>query len=116
MLSVWRSAFRNTPGSDVILAFIQSWGMHGVDETSISSGTLDIMRAYLGDRPCCVWKKVPTGLSRISERGMVEVLYGQGTEGHERALAKAAVSGVPEFDACPVNVNSDFEGYLHIPI
>ena len=57
--------------AEVLLAFVQSWELHGSDETSICSGTLDLLRAYLGERPACVWKNTGPGLAKITERGHI---------------------------------------------
>ena len=111
---------RSVMTADVLLAFVQSWELHGSDETSICSGTLDVVRAYLGERPCCVWKTDGPRLVKVSERGMVDLYLGSGAGDHQAALSRALASGKPEFDACPIEALPDdqmtFDGFLHIPI
>jgi len=118
MINMLGKRSRSVATAEVILAFVQSWELHGSDETSICSGTLDLLRAYLGERPSCVWKNTGPGLAKITERGMVEMFY-SGPE-RQAALGRALVSGAPEFDPCDVSVTSDlkidFEGFLHVPI
>src|SRR4051812_3920942 len=89
--------------SDFILGFVQSWDMRGTDETTICAGTVDVLRAYLGERPCCVWLKNGPGLSKVSERGMVDLFFGEEKELRQAALNRAVVSGAPEFDALPMS-------------
>ncbi len=106
---------------DVLVAFVQAWDVRGPDEVSICSGTLDVIRAYLGDRPCCVWKKQGEGLIKICERGMMELFYSEKEPEHQAALKRALVTGSSEFDACRLSpLASDlklgFDGLLHIPI
>src|SRR5689334_12700444 len=105
---------RGVSTAEVLLAFVQSWELHGSDETSICSGTLDLLRAYLGERPSCVWKSTGPGLVKVTERGMVEMFY-SGPD-RQAALGRALVTGSPEFDVCDVSVTSelkiDFEGFL----
>jgi signal transduction histidine kinase len=106
---------------DVVVAFVQSWEMHGSDEISICSGTLDVVRAYLGDRPCCIWKGAGTSIQKLCERGMMDIFYPEREPDHQAALARALVSGTVEFDPCAMNpVVSDlklgFDGLLHVPI
>ena len=118
MMNIMGKRMKGVAPAEVLLAFVQSWELHGSDETSICSGTLDLLRAYLGDRPACVWKNTGPGLSKITERGMVEMIY-SGPE-RQAALGRALVSGSPEFDLCDVSVTSelraDFDGFLHVPI
>lgn len=107
--------------ADIILAFIQSWNMHGRDETSICSGAVDVLRAYLGDRPCCVWKNVSPGLTKICERGMMDLYFNQDKEARESALAKTLVTGSAEFDPCKIGsfmpeLKMSFGGFLNVPI
>ena len=105
--------------AEVLLAFVQSWELHGDDEVSICSSTLDLLRAYLGDRPCCLWRASGNVLSKISERGMVEMTY-TGVAERQAALSRSLVSGAAEFDPCGVTVTSefqnDFDGFLHVPV
>ena len=106
---------------DVLVAFVQSWEMHGPDEVSICSGALDVIRAYLGDRPCCVWKKQGDTLFKVCERGMMELFYSEKDADHQAALTRAIVTGTPEFDACRLSplaadLKLGFDGLLHIPI
>jgi signal transduction histidine kinase len=118
MMNLMGKRFKGAAPSEVLMAFVQSWELHGSDETSICSGTLDLLRAYLGERPGCVWKNTGSSLARVTERGMVEMFYA----GPERqvALGRAVVSGSTEFDPCDVSVTSelriDFDGFLHVPI
>lgn len=112
---------RSNAVQDVLSAFVQSWEMHGADETSICSGTLDVVRAYLGDRPCCIWKTQGEGVLKISERGILDLFFQQTETDHQKALMRAIVSGSSEFDPCPINPLSSelkmgFDGLLHIPI
>lgn len=107
--------------SEVLLAFVQSWELHGTDEVSICSGTLDLVRAYLGERPCCMWKWNGTSLTRVSERGMVDIFLGADATGHQVALNRAVVSGTPEYEPCPMDSLSSelklgVDGFLHVPI
>lgn len=107
--------------ADVLLAFIQSWEMHGGDEISLCSGTLDVIRAYLGDRPCCMWKNQGNALQKVCERGMVEVFYPPSSAEHQAALTKALVSGSPTYDPCLSSPSEtlprlNFDGFLHIPV
>lgn len=106
--------------ADVLLAFVQSWELHGSDETSICSGTLDVVRACLGERPCCVWKSEGPRLTKTTERGMIDLYLGSDAAGHQAALSRALVTGKPEFDACPVEALPEdsltFDGFLHVPI
>jgi signal transduction histidine kinase len=118
MMNLMGKRFKGAAPAEVLLAFVQSWELHGSDETSICSGTLDLLRAYLGERPACVWKNSGAALTKVTERGMVEMFY----TGPERkaALGRALVSGSPDFDPCEVSVTSelraDFDGFLHVPI
>lgn len=104
--------------SDVLMAFVLSWDMRGADEVTICSGALDVLRAYLGDRPCCIWKKMGSGLSKISERGIVEIFYAEKNDGHQAALARAMLSGASEFDdgSSLMGASETLDGFLHIPI
>ncbi|MBV9080810.1 MAG: HAMP domain-containing histidine kinase, partial [Elusimicrobia bacterium] len=118
MIDVLGKKGRGMGTAEVLLAFVQSWELHGSDETSIGSATLDLIRAYLGDRPCCLWKVNGSALAKITERGMVEILYA-GPE-RQAALNRTLVSGAYSFDPCSVSVTSDlmsdYDGFLHIPI
>lgn len=133
MIGMLGKKWRSNAVVDVLLAFVQSWEMHGPDETSICSGTLDVVRAYLGDRPCCIWKAQETtgpvssgqrknsALVKICERGMMEIFYAEREPEHQAALARAMVTGSSEFDPCQLSpLASDlklgFDGLLHIPI
>jgi signal transduction histidine kinase len=118
MMNMLGKRLKGVVTAEVLLAFVQSWELHGSDETSICSGTLDLLRAYLGERPSCVWKSTGPGLTKVTERGMVEMFYA-GPE-RQSALSRALVSGAPEFDVCEISTTSelriDFEGFLHVPI
>ena len=121
MIGILGKKWRSTAVVDVLVAFVQSWEMHGPDEVSVCSGTLDVVRAYLGDRPCCIWKKQGEGLIKICERGMMELFYSEKEPEHQAALARAVVTGSSEFDPCRLSpLASDlklgFDGLLHIPI
>ncbi len=107
--------------SEVLLAFIQSWELHGTDEVSISSSTLDLVRAYLGERPCCVWKWNGASLSKISERGMVEMFLSTDSSLHQSVMNRALVSGISEYDSCEMEslvseLKFTVDGFLHVPI
>jgi signal transduction histidine kinase len=110
--------------SEFLQAFIQSWELHGIDEASICSGTLDLVRAYLGDRPCCIWKLADSPMSslyKISERGMIDLFFNSDIKAYQSSLNRAVVSGVTEFDPCPISSLSSelkmgMDGFLHIPI
>ncbi len=110
---------KGVSSAEFLMAFVQSWELHGGDELSVCSSTLDLLRAYLGERPCCLWKVSGQTLSKLAERGMVEIAYA-GIPERQAALTRALVSGTPEFDACSVTVtsglNEDFDGFLHIPV
>ncbi len=121
MIGMLGKKWRGNAVVDVLVAFVQSWEMHGPDEVSICSGTLDVVRAYLGDRPCCIWKKQADRLGKICERGMMELFYSEKEPEHQNALARAIVTGTSEFDPCRLSpLASDlklgFDGLLHIPI
>jgi signal transduction histidine kinase len=121
MIGMLGKKWRSSSVVDVLVAFVQSWEMHGPDETSICSGTLDVIRAYLGDRPCCFWKTQDKGLLKLSERGMMELFYAEKEPEHQAALARALVSGSSEFDPCKLNALANdlklgFDGLLHIPV
>jgi|GEM_PF-4609367 len=107
--------------SNLLLAFVQSWNRYGPEETSICSGTLDLLRAYLGDRPCCIWKKVNAGLSKVCERGILEIYYTPQQEAHEVSLKRVLASGASEFDSVPFDsltseLQMGYGGFLNIPI
>ncbi len=121
MIKMLGKKWRGSSVVDVLVAFVQAWEMHGPDEVSISSGTLDVVRAYLGDRPCCIWKKQGDALSKVCERGMMELFYAEKEPEHQASLARALVTGSPEFDVCRMSpLASDlklgFDGLLHLPI
>lgn len=121
MIGMLGKKWRGSSVVDVLVAFVQSWEMHGPDEVSISSGTLDVVRAYLGDRPCCVWKKQGDSLSKVCERGMMELFYSEKEPEHQTALTRALVTGTSEFDPCKLSpLASDlklgFDGLLHVPV
>jgi len=121
MMGMLGKKTRQVPTADVLLAFVQSWEMHGTDEISVCSGTLDVTRAYLGERPCCFWKIQGNGLSKICERGMVEMLMQPNLAEHQNALNRVVVTGAPVFDPCDSSgltneLKIDFEGFLHIPV
>ena len=85
-----------TAGSaEFLMAFVQSWEMHGGDELSVCSSTLDLLRAYVGERPCCLWKVNGQTLAKLAERGfMVEITYA-GVPERQAALTRSLVSGTP---------------------
>ncbi len=112
---------KTAPGAEALVAFIKSLDIHGKDELSIGSGLLDVARAYLNDRPCCIWKNVDGHLEKTSERGMVDVFFDEEKGTHQAVLAKAVASGALEFDSCKVSsimpqLKTGFDGFLHIPI
>lgn len=120
MIGLGRKGKTADAGS-LLQAFVQSWEMRGADETSICSGALDLIRAYLNDRPCCVWKKTDAALAKICERGMIDIFYRQDEQNHQAALTRAVVSGASEFDPCPVtslenDLRQGFDGFLHVPV
>jgi len=107
--------------NEVLLAFVQSWNMQGQDEISVSSRALDVLRAYLGDRPCCIWKNVRGGLSKLCERGMVDILFNQDNAEHQNSLARTLVSGTTEFDSFDIDLftsdlKGSLEGILNVPV
>jgi signal transduction histidine kinase len=108
--------------SEVLLAYVQSWDRHGTEELSICSDALDVIRAYLGERPCCLWKSAgASGLARVCERGMIELFYTNPPPERQVPLTKCLVSSVPEFDGTPLELPSDdaqatFDGFLHVPV
>lgn len=107
--------------SNVLLAFIHSWELHGNDEVSICSSTLDLLRAYLGERPCCLWKWNGTSLSKTSERGMVDMFMGPDAAAHQAVFNRAIVSGIAEYDPCEMDslvseLKFELNGFLHVPI
>ena len=113
--------WKASPTAEALVAFIKSLDLHGKDELSVGSGLLDVARAYLGDRPCCIWRVQDTKLEKSCERGMVDVFFDEGKEDHQAALARAIASGAPEFDSCKVSsimpqLKNGFDGFLHIPI
>lgn len=121
MLKLISSKARNAGASEALIAFVQSLELHGGDDMSICAGALDIVRAYLGDRPACLWKNTNGSLEKISERGLVELFFKKESEQHKAALTRALVSGSSEFDPCPFQdiapeFKSDFDGFLHIPV
>lgn len=112
---------RGANPADILAAFVQSWNMHVKDETAIGSGSLDILRAYLGDRPCCVWKRLGAGLQKVSERGMLEMRLNALDDRQQRALERVVVSGASEFEAAELEsfspqYRSAFDGVLHVPL
>lgn len=111
---------RRVPPASVLMAFVQSWDIHGVDETSVASGVLDVIRAYFGNRPGCVWRKSGGALQKIAERGVVESFL-SADEAHKGALNRAVVSGTPEFDPCSMrsitsDLSENYDGFLHLAI
>jgi len=121
MMRILGGKLKTAVTSRVLAAFVQSLDMHGADEVSICSSVLDIMRAYLGDRPCCVWKNEKQRLEKLCERGMVDLFLDQEREAHQNAMARALVSGASEFDPCRFrslteDIRSGFDGFLHMPI
>ncbi len=112
---------KGVPTADALVAFIKSLELHGRDELSIGSGLLDIVRAYLGDRPCCIWKNQDAHLEKLCERGMVDVFFDPAKNEHQSALTRAVTSGAAEFDSCRVSsiipqLKNGLDGFLHIPI
>lgn len=106
---------------DALIAFVKSLDIHARDEVSLCSGVLDIVRAYMSERPCCIWRKSDSKIEKVSERGMVEIFYSEGSEDHRTALARALASGAPVFDSCQMSAiipdfKSGFDGFLHVPI
>ncbi|MFN0118018.1 MAG: sensor histidine kinase [Elusimicrobiota bacterium] len=107
--------------TEVLLGFIQSWERHGNEEISIASSALDVIHAYLGERPCCLWKhNSGSALSKLSERGMVEIFYSPEDPVHQSALKRVLVSGIPEFDPCSFeslqSPLATYDGLMHLPI
>lgn len=105
----------------VLLAFVQSWEVHGSDETSVASGALDVLRAFLGKRPGCAWKRTGGSLQKIAERDVVETFFLGENDSHKEALNRALVSAAPEFDVCNISsltsdLEENFDGFLHLPI
>lgn len=121
MINLWKGKQRKAGPTAALGAFVQSLDLHAGDDLSICSGALDVIRAYLGERPCCVWKKDNARLERISERGMIDVFLNNESQDHQAALTRVIASGSSEFDPCPVSGHSNdlqdgFDGFLHVPI
>ncbi|MCG3204525.1 MAG: Non-motile and phage-resistance protein [Elusimicrobia bacterium] len=121
MMDMIGKKWRGNAVADVLSAFMQAWEMQGPDEISISSGTLDVVRAYLGDRACCIWKKQGDGILKICERGMMDLFFSEKDPEHQVALKRAMVTGSSEFDLCRLtpmveDIHMRFDGLLHIPI
>jgi signal transduction histidine kinase len=121
MMDILGKKSRGPQTSDVILAFVQAWELHGQDEVSICSGTLDILRAYLGERPACVWKNDKSILGKICERGVIEIFYSNKSSSDQASLTKAVVTGAPAFDPREMStlipeMKGGYEGFLHVPI
>jgi signal transduction histidine kinase len=105
----------------ILSAFVQSWEIHGADETTVASGALEVLRAYLGNRPGCIWKKSGQGVQKITERGVVETYFMGTDDVHRASLNRALVSGSPEFDPCQLSsiasdLSESYDGFLHLPI
>ena len=112
---------RGHGASEILMAFVQSWSLSGQDDISICSRAVDVLRAYLGDRPCCVWKNVRGGLTKVCERGMIEILFNQDQVTHQNSLARTLISGASEYDPCDVDlftsdVKGGIEGLINVPI
>jgi signal transduction histidine kinase len=121
MIQLWSGKKGKSGPAEAVVAFIQSLDLHGGDDLSICSGALDIVRAYLGERPCCIWKKSSSHLERISERGMIDVFFSNDSEDHQASMARVMASGACEFDPCTVSgiaseLKDGFDGFLHIPL
>jgi signal transduction histidine kinase len=121
MIHLWSGKKGKPSVSEAVVAFIQSLDMHAGDELSVCSGALDIVRAYLGERPCCIWKKNGAHLERASERGMIDVFFSKESQDHQVALTRVMASGTSEFGPCTMgglasDLKDGFDGFLHIPI
>jgi signal transduction histidine kinase len=112
---------RAQSASDALIAFVQSLGMHGTDEMALCSGVLDVIRAYVGERPCCIWKNVSARVEKLCERGMVEIFLDSSSPSRETALSRTLASGSSEFEPCRMSslastLGQSADGFLHIPI
>lgn len=121
MIKVLSGRSKGSEATEALLAFVQSLEMHGDDEVSIGSGVLDIVRAYMGERPCCLWKSTGPRLEKLCERGMVDVFFNQGQEDRQAVLARVLATGTSAFDPCPPDsilpeLKANVDGFLHVPV
>lgn len=102
----------------ILLTFIQSWNLHGGDETAICSGALDIVRAHLGDRPCCVWKNTMPGLHKLCERGMMDLVQDPSDPAQRASLQRCLETGEPVYG--PISPSEQWDrshdGVLNVPV